>query len=214
MTTVFRWLGLALCLALAPAWAVAEDGYDLWLRYRPLAGAAQAQVRAHARAVVLAAPASPTTQAAVAELRRGIGGFTGREPALTSRVAPGALLLVTRAQAPAGLALPWDELGREGYALRRVTLQGVDVTVIAANSDAGLLYGSFAWLRAAQTGADLAKLDQRSTPKVALRMLNHWDNLDRHVERGYAGASLWDSSMRATSTTPAPTRRSASTARC
>ena len=192
MTTVFRWLGLALCLALMPTWAVAEDGYDLWLRYRPLAGTAQAQVQARARSVVLAAPASATTQAAVAELRRGIAGFTGREPALTSRLASGALLLVTRAQAPAGLAMPWDELGREGYVLRRLTLQGADLTVIAANSDVGLLYGSFAWLRAAQTGVDLARLDQRSTPKVGLRMLNHWDNLDRHVERGYSGASLWD----------------------
>jgi alpha-glucuronidase len=192
MTTVFRWVGLALCLALMPAWAMAEDGYDLWLRYRPLAGAAQAQVQARAHSLVLAAPVSPTTQAAVAELRRGVAGLTGREPALTSRLAGGALLLVVRAQAPAGLAVPWDELGHEGYALRRLTLQGADVTVIAANSDVGLLYGSFAWLRAAQTGADLVRLDQRSAPKVALRMLNHWDNLDRHVERGYAGASLWD----------------------
>ncbi|MFG6486887.1 alpha-glucuronidase family glycosyl hydrolase [Roseateles sp. BYS78W] len=192
MTTVFRWLGLLLGLALAPTWAAAEDGYDLWLRYRPLAGAAQAQVQARARSLVLAAPTSPTTQAAVTELRRGIQGLAGREPELTSRVSPGALLLVTRAQAPAGLALSWEELGREGYALRRATLQGADVTVIAANGDVGLLYGSFAWLRAAQTGEDLSKLDQRSAPKVALRMLNHWDNLDRHVERGYAGASLWD----------------------
>ena len=110
----------------------------------------------------------------------------------TPRITPGALLLVVRAQAPAGLNLPWDELGREGYALRSLTLQGRAVTVIAANSDIGLLYGSFAWLRAAQTGADLSKLDQRSSPKVGLRLLNHWDNLDGHVERGYAGASLWD----------------------
>ncbi|MFN3302853.1 MAG: alpha-glucuronidase family glycosyl hydrolase, partial [Roseateles sp.] len=101
-------------------------------------------------------------------------------------------LLATPASAPAGLALPWAALGAEGYALRRLRLAGADVTVIAANSERGLLYGSFAWLRAAQTGADLARLDQRSVPKVGLRMLNHWDNLDRHVERGYAGASIWD----------------------
>ena len=57
----------------------------------------------------------------------------------------------------------------------------------------GLLCGSFAWLRALQTGADLARLDQRAEPKVAWRMLNHWDNLDRTVERsGYAGQSIWN----------------------
>ena len=187
-----RALGLALLLALLPAWAMAEDGHELWLRYRLLPTVARAQLLAGARAIVLASPGSATTQAAVAELQRGVAGLTGREPPRSAQVGAGALVLTTRAQAPAGLDLPWAELGSEGYLLRRVKLQGRDVTMIAANGDVGLLYGSFAWLRAAQTGADLARLDERSAPKVVLRMLNHWDNLDRHVERGYAGASLWD----------------------
>jgi alpha-glucuronidase len=131
-------------------------------------------------------------QVAVAELQRGIAGMAGRAPVLATRIAPGALVLATPASAPPGLALPWAELGREGFLLRRLRLQGADVTVIAANGDLGLLYGSFAWLRAAQTGVDLARLDWRSTPKIGLRLLNHWDNLDRSVERGYAGASIWD----------------------
>jgi alpha-glucuronidase len=118
--------------------------------------------------------------------------MAGRAPVLATRIAPGALVLATPASAPPGLALPWAELGREGFLLRRLRLQGADVTVIAANGDLGLLYGSFAWLRAAQTGVDLARLDWRSTPKIGLRLLNHWDNLDRSVERGYAGASIWD----------------------
>ncbi len=186
-----KWLVAAL-MAMAPALAWAEDGYELWLRYRPVQGAALAQLQTGARAIVRAGADSPTLQTAVAELKRGVAGMTGREPALTSRIAPGALVLATPASAPAGLAMPWAELGPEGYALRRLKLQGADVTVIAANTDIGLLYGSYAWLRAAQTGVDLARLDLRSVPKVQLRMLNHWDNLDRHVERGYAGASIWD----------------------
>ena len=192
MTTIFRRLAGMLLLALLPAWAAAEDGHELWLRYKPLPPSARAQVQARAQAIVQAAPSSPALLAAVAELKRGVAGLTGRELALSARMVPGALVLVTPAQAPAELNVPWGELGPEGWVLRRQMLQGQDVTVVAANSDRGLLYGSFAWLRAAQTGADLARLDQRSAPKVALRMLNHWDNLDRHVERGYAGASLWD----------------------
>ena len=51
-------------------------------------------------------------------------------------------------------------------------------------------------LRVASRGAaarrDLAHLDEWSAPKVQLRMLNHWDNLDRTIERGYAGESIWD----------------------
>ncbi|HBN91111.1 MAG TPA: hypothetical protein DD397_00990, partial [Hyphomonas sp.] len=38
----------------------------------------------------------------------------------------------------------------------------------------------------------LTDLDVISRPKTKLRLLNHWDNLDRHVERGYAGQSIWD----------------------
>lgn len=186
MGTWSRRLGLLLALALLPAWARAEDGHELWLRYRPLQGPALAQLQSRARAIVLPGPASPTLRAAVDELRRGVAGMAGHEPAVMARPVDGALVLARPAQVDV------QALGAEGYQLRRMKLQGRDVTRIAANTDVGLLYGSFAWLRAAQTGADLAHLDERSAPKVALRMLNHWDNLDRTVERGYAGSSIWD----------------------
>jgi alpha-glucuronidase len=192
MRMTSKWLWTLLLAALLPAWAAAEDGHELWLRYRPLQGESLKQLQAGARAIVAAQQASPTLHAAVGELQRGIAAMTGRKPVLSQHLTPGALLLVTPANAPAGVDLTWAELGREGWLLRSLKLQGRAVTLIAANSEAGLLYGSFAWLRAAQTGADLARLDQRSAPKVGLRLLNHWDNLDRSVERGYAGASLWD----------------------
>ena len=196
MTTIWRALAvLAFAfVSLQAAGAVTEDGYDLWLRYRSLPGPAKRLVQAHARVIVAPTPASATVLAAVAELRRGVAGFTGHEPALSPTITEGALLLATPQSLPAitRLSLPLNELGREGYLLRRLRLQGRAVTLIAANTDLGLLYGTFAWLRAAQTGADLAALDERSTPTLPLRLLNHWDNLDRSVERGYAGASLWD----------------------
>lgn len=185
--------GMLLAALLLPARsAPVEDGYDLWMRYRGLPVASQKQVLAQARSIVHAQPASPTLQAAVAELKRGVTGLTGREPLSSSKPADGALMLVTPAHAPAGVELPWTKLGPEGHALRSLKLKGRSVTLIAANTDLGLLYGAFAWLRAARTGADLSRLDQRSAPQHGLRLLNHWDNLDRTVERGYAGASIWD----------------------
>ncbi|WP_343623855.1 alpha-glucuronidase family glycosyl hydrolase [Roseateles puraquae] len=189
--TLVGWL---LAVALPTAWSAVEDGYDLWLRYRPLPPQAAAALAAQARSLVIApgAATSPVLSAALGELQRGIQGLTGRLPAVATVPQPGALLLVTPATAPAGLTLPWQALGGEGYLLRRVRLQGREVTVIAANADRGLLYGSFAWLRAAQTGADLTRLDESSAPRLPLRLLNHWDNLDRSVERGYAGSSIWD----------------------
>jgi alpha-glucuronidase len=47
-------------------------------------------------------------------------------------------------------------------------------------------------LRLAATGADLGTVHVTSAPRIKLRVLNHWDNLDGTVERGYAGRSIWD----------------------
>ncbi|HEY8880226.1 MAG TPA: hypothetical protein VIN03_21835, partial [Roseateles sp.] len=97
-------------LVLLPAWSAAEDGYELWLRCRGLPAAGQKQVLAQARNIVHGGPASPTLQAAVAELKRCVAGLTGREP--SSKPGEGGLMLVTPAHAPAGVVLPWAELGR------------------------------------------------------------------------------------------------------
>ena len=194
---------------------VVEDGYDLWLRYRPLDKAARVQVRPVASVIVatgistgggtgagnVATPTGSPLQAAVAELQRGLGGLLGKAPPLAAAVQDGAVVLATPASMPAlsSMGLKLETLGQEGYLLRSTRLQGRKVTLIAANSDIGLLYGSFALLRKIGTGAEapgglasLAALDERSAPKLQLRVLNHWDNLDRTVERGYAGESIWN----------------------
>ena len=195
MTSFFKTLAALLLAVMAHAAAAqVEDGYELWLRYRALPAAAQAQMRSLSAALVVPGAGSPMLQAAAGELRRGVAQMSGREPPLARDFRDGALVLATPASLPAlnELSLPLAELGQEGYLVRSLRLEGHTVTLIAANSERGLLYGSFAWLRAAQTGADLAHLDERSAPKIQWRMLNHWDNPDRTVERGYAGLSIWD----------------------
>jgi alpha-glucuronidase len=83
-------------------------------------------------------------------------------------------------------------LGDEGYLLRQTRIDGRDVLLVAAPRDIGVLYGVFHLLRLLQTGASLDALEVRESPRMRLRVLNHWDNLDGYVERGYAGRSLWD----------------------
>ncbi|MEO8313934.1 MAG: alpha-glucuronidase family glycosyl hydrolase [Pseudomonadota bacterium] len=174
--------------------AHAEDGYDLWLRYRPLPQAAQRQLQSDITGIVATAQPSPLVQSAVAELSRGIAGLSGTAPTRSQTPRNGSLVVGTPASVPAiaALQLPLQQLGDEGYLLRSVRQQGRRITVIAANSDRGVLYGSFALLAHLQRGGRIDNLDVSSTPKIQLRMLDHWDNLDGHVERGYAGASLWD----------------------
>ena len=183
------WIWVVATAALAPV-ARAEDGYDLWLRYRPVEAARSTDIAVRATGIVTSGD-SPTLAIAVAELQRGVEGMTGRKIAPLAAIRPGALVLATPRT---GTAMPIDtgKLGDEGYAIRSTTMNGAPVTLIAANSDRGLLYGAYHWLRLAQSGAALDRIDLRSAPRIGLRLLNHWDNLDGTVERGYAGMSIWD----------------------
>ncbi len=159
--------------------AQADDGYDLWLRYRP-----PIAVNARQAPTIEARGDMPTLRAATQELRRGVGLFGTSPPAL--------LLATTADRDVAALHLPLAALGDEGYRVGYVTLGTRRVLLVTANTDRGVLYGSFALLRHLQTGGSLDRIALTSSPRVKLRVLNHWDNLDGVVERGYAGASLWD----------------------
>ena len=66
------------------------------------------------------------------------------------------------------------------------------MVIIAAKTETGVLYGAFQLLRVLQQNQPLDKIEIISNPKIKLRVLNHWDNLDRTVERGYAGFSIWN----------------------
>ena len=59
---------------------------------------------------------------------------------------------------------------------------------IIGASSVGLLYGFYAYLRIKLTGA---KLSEKSAPNQALRMINHWDQVDGTIERGYTGESIF-----------------------
>ena len=184
---------LLAALACLPV-AQAEDGYELWLRYRPLDAEQARDYRA--RFAQLVAPAQTDVQRVTREeLVRGLGGMLGRAPTQAQRAdRAGALLVGTPASLPAiaRLGLELEGLGDEGYLIRSVQADGRAATVVAANTDAGALYGSFHLLRLLQTGQPVDALDLREAPKVKLRVLNHWDDLNRHVERGYSGQSIWD----------------------
>ncbi|MCL4157090.1 UNVERIFIED_CONTAM: hypothetical protein GTU68_052400, partial [Idotea baltica] len=61
---------------------------------------------------------------------------------------------------------------------------------IESKSEIGLLYGTFAFIRRIQN-LESTTFQLTDSPKIKVRMLNHWDNADGTVERGYAGSSMW-----------------------
>lgn len=185
-------LSLLFCLL---AWAAhAEDGYQLWLRYAPVKGARLPQYRA-AVTGIYGTHSSPTLQTATGELRTGLQGLLGKQMPAHNTLQNGSVVIGTPATSTliAAQRLPQlAALGKEGFMIQHLQVMGKKITLIAANDPAGVLYGVFHLLRLLQTGQDIGRLSVVSVPKLQHRILNHWDNLDRTVERGYAGFSIWD----------------------
>ena len=178
-------------LLLAASPASAEDGYRLWLRYDPVK--APLRKRYALRATELVSDAhGPMAKSAISELKRGLSNLLAKPIPSKTRVDRDGAVLIALATAPElrSLHLHSNGLSAEGYAIRSMHVNGHRATVIAANGERGLLYGAFALLRRMQTHRSIERLNLRDTPALPLRMLDHWDNLNGFVERGYAGKSL------------------------
>jgi len=197
MKTRIGWMVLCLLVACQTTTSVrGEDGYALWLRYCPVADAAlAAHYRASVTGLVMSSD-SPTLRVARAEAQRGLSGLLGGEIPIETAVTRDGLLV---AGIPAGsrfiaslrLETELGAAGMEGFVIRSVRIDGRPATVIAANSDVGVLYGVFRFLSLIQTRRRLDNLTIVEAPRIEHRMLDHWDNLDGSIERGYAGRSLW-----------------------
>jgi alpha-glucuronidase len=188
-------IGLSL-LVLVPYGAKAETGYDLWLRHPRIAQDAERAVLARVATEIALEGSDRTLVLASRELARGLHGLLGAEVrVLRSGSRDGALVLGTPSSSAAVRSLGWTEelraLGPDGFVIRSAHVGGRRATVIASQGAKGVLYGAFHFLRLAGTGARVEGLQVRERPRIALRMLDHWDNLDGTIERGYAGRSLW-----------------------
>lgn len=93
--------------------------------------------------------------------------------------------------APVTLELKKDkQLDKDGFRIRHTS----DGLTITSPGETGLLYGAYHLLRLQALQSNDLKTDNEiiENPVYQLRILNHWDNLDRTIERGYAGKSLWN----------------------
>jgi len=169
----------------------AETGYELWLRYQSVANAQYATQCKQVLRSLQVYGSSPTLTAARTELEKGLNAMLGISLPLSNN---GSLVLGKPENIPAVSPAIKERLakaGNEGFIIFTTTIKGSKKTIISGNSDPAILYGVFHLLRLLQTEQSVQSLDILSVPRSPLRMLNHWDNLDRSIERGYAGFSLW-----------------------
>ncbi len=175
---------------------VAQSGYRLWMDYHPLPAETSNMYKKQLGALWFPV-ASKTDSIAKQELLAAFDGLLHFTPTdVTNIDAEGTLLIGTPSTLP---QFAQDDLfkslldsGDEGYHIQTRSIEGKQTTVILANTDIGVLYGVYAFIGLLQGGNDISVLATTSWPKVNLRLLNHWDNLDGTIERGYAGFSLWD----------------------
>ena len=193
-----RALLLAIALSVAPlaAGLRADTGYELWLRYRRVADPTTLQEyrRVFARASVEGN--SATARAIHDELALALPALldTTVSVGVTTGGSPGLIVGVATAPAIARLlsASQRPPAGRESFVIANVKRGRGTVVVVAANTEVGALYGTFALLRELQMQRPVSRLETSGVPLIRRRLLDHWDNLDGSVERGYAGPSLWD----------------------
>ncbi|MDQ6422843.1 alpha-glucuronidase family glycosyl hydrolase [Paenibacillus sp. LHD-117] len=184
-------------------------GYKAWLGYG--GGSGQSVTLAagwepYVNKIVSGAACSEENEVcrtAVEELAAGLESLTGRKPekinedGAAAREGNGGFLAVGVAGSMPLIdaVLSRDEaakLSEETYVIRSAESGGRSYIAIAAKTGRGLLYGVFAFLRLLQSGNEfVAGLDVTEAPAFPLRMINHWDNLDGSIERGYAGQSIF-----------------------
>ena len=192
-----RRLLLAIALSVTPCGAArADTGYEVWLRYPRVSDATRLADyrRVFSRVSVLGD--SPTARVIRGELTLALGGLLDTTVSVGGTTGGNPGLVIGLVTSPAIAALLPDSrrprAGRESFVVANVKRGARTVIVVAANTDVGALYGTFALLRQLQMHRPAASLKTSGVPRIRRRLLDHWDNLDGSVERGYAGASLWD----------------------
>lgn len=175
-------------------YAHAEDGYRLWLRYDKISDKTLLASYQNLVNGIVSEEKSAILSSAKEELVQGLSGLLDKKISLTNSLQDHSIIIGTPSSSPiiASLQIPeFNTINNEGFCILSKNIQGKNCVVIAAKTDAGVLYGSFHFLQLVQTQKNITKLSVSSSPKIQLRLLNHWDNMNRTVERGYAGFSIW-----------------------
>ena len=188
---------LILSFILVPSISLnAENGYDLWLRYSYINDIEIRENYSQYFNKINISGESETLVVIKNELLRASKGMFNKKVLWENDHLKAKLIIVNKENYPKQLEknVPqdWASIGEEGFSIKYVKINDDYKIIIVGNSEIGLLYGAFELLKQMQMQNDLSRLNIIESPKTDIRLLNHWDNLDRTVERGYAGFSIWN----------------------
>ncbi|NLO39053.1 MAG: alpha-glucuronidase [Ruminiclostridium sp.] len=161
-----------------------NPAYECWLNYRPVEAPIAEAYKALCRFVHVSG-SSPVLNSAASELALGLESILGILPEKGQGY--DGITLTTAEKTDLLTPSEKDQILPEGFMIRHHP-QGF---VIAGKDDRGILYGVFAFLRLLQLKTAPEAMNRVENPANMLRMVNHWDNIDGSVERGYAGKSIY-----------------------
>ena len=173
------------------------EDYDLWMGYSKIEDPViLSEYHKYTKAIFFD-NRSAVLETAQKELLQGIDGLLGQPPKMQDSLSLLNTMWVSKKMNLGKgivdkLQVDFERIGNEGFIIKSVTVDKKRVLLITANEDIGILYGVFKFLQLMKMYKSFEGINIVDAPKIELRMLNHWDNLDRTVERGYAGFSLWN----------------------
>lgn len=174
----------------------AENGYDLWLRYKKIDDARLFRIYREKNCFLYMPCTSDKLVAAKDELAQGFSGLLNLPLNDVKEIKDNTLIAGTLQTVKLFQTQPFikelEKLNDDGFIIRSFKYQEKSVIGIIGKSDIGVLYGVFCYLRSMQMHCSIKDLNIAEEPKLEYRVLNHWDNLNGTIERGYAGYTLWD----------------------
>ncbi|AOZ99828.1 alpha-glucuronidase family glycosyl hydrolase [Flavobacterium commune] len=194
---LFLYILLQLSFLIAPFNMSAQEDYKLWLQYKKVQDTKIATNYHSKINGIVALGNSETIQTAIKEIQLGLSGLIGHQITLQKNTNTENMLILGNQSSLDEAVLKnvkseFDLINNEGYIIKTIQLKNKKHILITAKTDIGVLYGVFNFLKLLQTNQQIENLAITDSPRINIRMLNHWDNLDRTVERGYAGFSLWN----------------------
>ena len=177
--------------------AVAQKDYKLWLQYNAVTNSELASEYKNNLKGIVVFGKSETIKIAQKELKTGFQDMLGAIQEIKSDIKGENNLIVgsesnLNAEIRNELKSDFDKINSEGFIIKSISIKSKKQIIITGKNDIAVLYGVFNFLRILQTNKSVKNLNIADSPKTNIRILNHWDNLDRTVERGYAGFSLWN----------------------
>ncbi len=157
--------------------------YGCWLQYDLLPPELLARYGQQFEAIAVKG-GKTLTEAITEELRLGLAGLLGTSVSFVEAEEEASLVVRLEGE-------PAEPGAEEAFRLQVQGDEGSLRALVSSTGERGLLYGTFAFLRALQLGEISPGFKLEDGPSTPLRLINHWDNLDGSVERGYAGKSIF-----------------------